>query len=447
MGKKAEIGLMLDRVITGRYRVDSQIGIGGMGIVYKAHDLKLRRDVALKVIAPHLVQDEEARSRFLREAQALAGLSHPNIITVFDLAEDPESESVFIVMELLNGRPLRKRITDPQRPPFFDMAVQVCRALECAHAKGILHRDIKPENIFVCDDGTLKLMDFGLARLVDGSNATQSGMVTGTVAYMSPEQLRGGTLDQRSDLYALGVLFYEYLCGHTPFLSDNPGTVLLKHLTETPPSLRAIVPTVSPELESLIFRLMEKDPAARYPSALIVRDALERMRAGGTDAVVASSPVSSDTATMSIPLVVPKQKTFRGSSIPRRIDRASRQVWRYVAVFCVLLLGIVLAFAFGETIQRMWLNSTDAPKKTDIAKKNPARPGKSSAGHKRSAYRTRRSSQRRKPAKEQNTAQETDSDTGAKPQDDTLSDSSISDQESSAPVSEPDTKNDTEPNG
>src|SRR5690349_5273454 len=200
---------MIDHLVTGRYRVDSQIGSGGMGIVYRAHDIKLRRDVALKVIAPHLVEDEPARARFLTEAQALAGLSHPNIVTVFDLSEEPETGLVFIVMELLNGLPLRKRITDPTRPQFYDMAIQVCRALEHAHSNGVLHRDIKPENIFVCSDGTIKLMDFGLARLVDGATVNSSGMVTGTVAYMSPEQLRGGTLDPRADLYGLGVVFYE----------------------------------------------------------------------------------------------------------------------------------------------------------------------------------------------------------------------------------------------
>src|SRR6476659_2157932 len=118
---------MIDQVVAGRYRVESQIGVGGMGIVYRAHDTKLRRDVALKVIAPHLVEDEAARARFLQEAQALAGLSHPNIVTVFDLSEDADTGTVFIVMELLNGMPLRKRITDPTRPVFFDMAIQVCR--------------------------------------------------------------------------------------------------------------------------------------------------------------------------------------------------------------------------------------------------------------------------------------------------------------------------------
>ena len=151
---------MIGKVIANRYRVESQIGIGGMGIVYRAQDTRLGRDVALKVIAPHLVQDQEARDRFLREAQALAGLSHPNIVTVYDLLEDPDTNDVFIVMELLNGAPLRKRITDPTRPSFPDMSIQLCRALECAHASGILHRDIKPENVFVTSDGTIKLMDF-----------------------------------------------------------------------------------------------------------------------------------------------------------------------------------------------------------------------------------------------------------------------------------------------
>jgi len=379
--------LLIDHLVLGRYKVESQIGVGGMGIVYRAHDTKLRRDVALKVIAPHLVEDEGARVRFLHEAQALAGLSHPNIVTVFDLAEEPETGLVFIVMELLNGLPLRKRITDPTRPPFFDMTVQVCRALEHAHSHGVLHRDIKPENIFACSDGTVKLMDFGLARLVDGAAVAASGLVTGTISYMSPEQLRGGALDPRSDLYALGVLFYEYLCGFTPFCSDSPGTTLLKHLTEAPPSLRARVPSVSDELEALIMRLLSKDPVGRYPSATILRESLERISARGFTVVTpqVAGPVTSVT---SIPLVVPRRKGSQ--AVPMRPYRTAQKViGRFVAVFCVVLLGAIIAVAFGETLQRMFGPNPEPPKKTAIAKKSSGHKPKTS--NRSSGRRTRRS--------------------------------------------------------
>ncbi len=404
---------MIDHVILGRYKVNSQLGSGGMGIVYHAHDLKLRRDVALKVIAPHLVEDEEARARFLREAQALAGLSHPNIVTVFDLSEDTETGMVFIVMELLNGLPLRKHITNPARPAFYDMAIQVCRALEHAHGNGVLHRDIKPENIFVCNDGTIKLMDFGLARLVDGATVNSSTVVTGTIAYMSPEQLRGGALDPRADLYGLGVLFYEYLCGFTPFNSDSPGTMLLKHLTEPAPSLSTRVPSVSAELDALILLLLAKEPEGRYPSAMVLRDSLERIRArAATTAPVIAVPTSAGPAMPAtlIPLCGP---SVSGSPMPIRtpIAPASRPRMRHsapplfsnrsgispevrsAALFCVVLLGALLAYAIGETLHYMSARTPDPPKRATAASKTAkTRASRSAAEHSRRVRKQERAS-------------------------------------------------------
>lgn len=208
---------MIGTRVADRYEIEAQIGIGGMGIVYRAHDTRLMRRVALKVIAPHLVQQEAARSQFLREAQALAGLMHPNIVTVFDLSEDDSTQTVFIVMELLHGRSLRHCMVEAKCPLFSHVALPLCRALEAAHARSVLHRDIKPENVFVCDDGTIKLMDFGLARLLSANTHSQASLLAGTLAYMAPEQLKGAKADFRADLYSLGILFYEYLSGSTPF--------------------------------------------------------------------------------------------------------------------------------------------------------------------------------------------------------------------------------------
>ncbi len=380
---------MIDQVVSGRYKVECEIGSGGMGVVYRALDTKLRRAVALKVIAPNLVEDEEARTHFLQEAQALAGLSHPNIVTVFDLAEEPETGTVFIVMELLNGLPLRKRITDPTRPTFHEMAIQVCRALEHAHSHGVLHRDIKPENIFVCADGTVKLMDFGLARLVDGAAVNSSGMVNGTVAYMSPEQLRGGPLDPRTDLYGLGVLFYEYLCGFTPFMSDSPGTMLLKHLTEAPQSLLDRVPGLSPELDALILVLLAKDPKDRYPSAMILRDSLERIRDRGPVASVPmTAPKSAGPAMPAalIPIVAPRSRTLKKTTTIRPVAGPRPQMGRFVAIFCVILLGAVLAFAVGETLHRIFVPGSLPAAKTGIATKTGVRKQRTS-GSRRRRYR------------------------------------------------------------
>jgi len=267
---------MIGTRVAGRYDIEEQIGIGGMGIVYRAFDSRLKRHVALKVIAPHLVQQENARAQFLREAQALAGLMHPNIVTVFDLCEEDATHSVFIVMELLRGQSLRQSITSSERPLFSQVVLPLCRALEAAHGRGILHRDIKPENVFVCEDGTIKLMDFGLARLLTANSRSQASLLAGTLAYMAPEQLKGDRSDGRADLYSLGVLLYEYLCGVTPFVGDNPGAILMKHLTEAPPPLHTHLPDIAPELENVILRLLEKEPDARFDSATILRETLEQ---------------------------------------------------------------------------------------------------------------------------------------------------------------------------
>lgn len=381
---------MIGQLVLDRYRIDNQIGVGGMGVVYRAHDTKLRRDVAIKFIASHLVEDPDARSRFLREAQALAGLSHPNIVTVFDLVEDTANDSVFIVMELLTGSPLRKCITDPNRPTFFDMAIQLCRALECAHGRNILHRDIKPENIFVCTDGTIKLMDFGLARLVDGSASTTSGVVTGTVSYMSPEQVRGGKLDARSDLYSLGILFYEYLCGYTPFASDTPATTLYKHMTELPPSLRARVPSVTADLEALIMRLLAKEPGGRFASALILRDMLERMKAGAAAGANATLPLGVDTS--GIPLTI-RETRKTSYTLPGSVEKAPRKILRAVILIGAILLSVVVAIAAIETANRTLFQSqpakTETTKKKPVAKPKPTkrtRPVRTKTTGARSAY-------------------------------------------------------------
>lgn len=278
---------MIETTLAGRYYIEEQIGIGGMGIVYRARDLRLRREVAIKVIAPHLMQQEAARARFLREAHALAGLMHPNIVTIFDMAEDQDTHTVFLVMELLSGHSLRHFIHDGGCPPtlecpsFSQVALPLCRALEAAHTKGVLHRDIKPENIFVCEDGILKLMDFGLARLLGDVSKNQSSTVAGTLAYMAPEQLRGEAMDVRTDLYALGVVFFEYLSGALPFTGNNPGTVLLKHLTEAPPHLCDRLPDFPQPMDDVVTRMLAKEPDARFATAGEVRSTLEQVDPDG----------------------------------------------------------------------------------------------------------------------------------------------------------------------
>jgi predicted ATPase/DNA-binding SARP family transcriptional activator len=254
----------------GRYRLLGELGRGGMGTVYRAHDTLLERDVAIKVLEGAALGGE-GRARLLREARVVAQLSHPNIVTVFDVGESDGNP--FIVMELVPGTTLYE-----QRPDGVDgiLAVtrQICAALAHAHGQGIVHRDLKPENVLVAPDGTAKLMDFGLARLV-ASRLTQEGAIVGTVFYLAPEQAQGGPLDGRADLYALGVMLYELTTGQLPFSGDDPLEVISQHLHAPAVPPRQRNPDLPPALDNLILRLLEKDPQQRPASATEVLQLLE----------------------------------------------------------------------------------------------------------------------------------------------------------------------------
>lgn len=339
---------MVGTVIADRYRVDSQLGVGGMGIVYKAYDTRLLREVALKVIAPHLTEQDKAAQRFMREAQALAGLTHPNIVTVFDQLEDPASGKICIIMELLQGASLRQRLKGSHRPKFEEMAPQLCRALETAHGKGILHRDIKPENIFVCDDGTVKLMDFGLARILDANSSSQSSVVVGTAQYMAPEQLKGEKQDGRTDLYALGVVFYEFLSGIQPFSADNPGAIMMKHLTEMPPPLTKRVKNLAPEIEAIVMRLLAKDPKDRFNSAHDLRDALTAQANGSAKQQQAPAKQAAPPPP-AIPLTPPKQVVYPGVTAYRKHERRASKGGGILLIALLILLSVGgAAYYFGK---------------------------------------------------------------------------------------------------
>ncbi len=338
---------MVGTVLADRYRIDSQLGIGGMGIVYKTYDLRLMRDVALKVIAPHLMEQDRAAQRFMREAQALAGLTHPNIVTVFDQLEDPATGRVCIIMELLNGQSLRQCLTSKKRPTFQDIATQLCRALEVAHGKNILHRDIKPENIFVCDDGTVKLMDFGLARILDAGTTSQSSVVVGTAAYMAPEQLKGEKQDGRTDLYALGVVLYEYLTGKQPFAADNPGAIMMKHLTEMPPDITTQVKDVSPEINGIIMRLLAKEPKDRFKSAHDLREALQNPPA--PPAQKTQTAAKPDVQATAIPLTAPKKTVYPAVTSYRKQEKRASKGGGALFLALLLILGAGgAAYYFGK---------------------------------------------------------------------------------------------------
>ena len=251
-------------VIAGKYKIVDEIGHGGMGVVYKAEDIKLKRPVALKFLPPHLLDSPELKERFLIEAQAAAALNHPNICVIYEAGE-AEGRS-FIAMEYVEGETLRDRIRRGllNTEDALDITVQVAAGLGEAHHKGIIHRDIKSANIMVTTKGQAKVMDFGLAKLRGGSSITKSQTTLGTVAYMSPEQARGGELDQRTDIWSLGVVLYEMLTGKLPFQGDHDQTVIYAILHDKPEALHKVRPGTAPGLEQIVSKALAKKTAERY---------------------------------------------------------------------------------------------------------------------------------------------------------------------------------------
>jgi ABC-type oligopeptide transport system substrate-binding subunit len=274
---------MIGSVLNNRYRIDSELGQGGMGVVYRGHDNLLRRGVAVKLIEKGSL-GTEGRARLLHEARAAAALNHPNVVSIFDAGE--ADNTPFIVMELVDGRSLHSHQTE-DFDEIVQIAQQICVALGHAHAHEVIHRDLKPENVLIARDGTAKLTDFGLARSV-GSRLSSEGMIVGTVFYLAPELARGQDYDGRADLYALGVMLYELTTGKLPFTSDDPLAVISQHLNAPVIPPRAKNPAIRPALETLILGLMAKDPADRPSSATDVLHRLENLERDSQDASIAS---------------------------------------------------------------------------------------------------------------------------------------------------------------
>ena len=248
----------------GRYEITEKLGQGGMGTVYKAFDPLLTRVVAVKVISGQLDGSPEHRERFFREARAAAQLSHRNIITIYDLGE--QDGSPYLAMEYLEGRDLDQRLHDPEGMSLtrkLELALSICEGLAHAHQCGLIHRDIKPANVFVTDDGVVKILDFGLARLIT-SELTRTNAVVGTVNYMAPEQLRGERADHRADIFSFGVLLYELLGGRKPFQGDSAASTMYKILHETPQALDELDPAIGSPLTTIVDRAMAKAREDRY---------------------------------------------------------------------------------------------------------------------------------------------------------------------------------------
>ena len=259
---------IIGRTIANRYEIINKTGVGGMATVYVAKDKVLNRNVAVKVLKDEFTTDEEFVKRFNSEAQAAASLSHPNIVSIYDVGN--EDNIYYIVMELVRGKTLKQIITEEGALPWkwsVNIAMQIASALETAHKNNIVHRDIKPHNIIITEDGVAKVTDFGIAKAVSNSTITAFGTTIGSVHYFSPEQAKGGYTDAKSDIYSLGVVMYEMLTGRVPFDSDTSVSVALKHMQEAPVPPMEINENIPKAVNDIILKAMEKEPMARYQTA------------------------------------------------------------------------------------------------------------------------------------------------------------------------------------
>ena len=309
---KGQPTLNTERVLNGRYEIGELIGRGGMADVYLGRDIRLGRSVAIKVLRPDLARDPLFQSRFRREAQAVAGLNHPAIVSVYDTGdqESPNSspEDVrlpFIVMEYVAGRTLRELVKGKEisTDKAIDYILGVLSALEYSHRSGIVHRDIKPANVMVTPDGGVKVMDFGIARAIADSAATmtQTQAVIGTAQYLSPEQARGETVDARSDLYSAACLFYEMLAGRPPFIGDSPVSVAYQHVREQPAKASSFNPEIPAVLDAVLDHGLAKDRGDRYQDAHAFREALLRARNGqAPEPEPEASPATSATEAIAV---------------------------------------------------------------------------------------------------------------------------------------------------
>ncbi len=325
------IGKLLDN----RYELLELIGVGGMARVYKARCHRLNRLVAVKILRDDLAQDAELRRRFHDESQAVAMLSHPNIVAVYDVSRSSDIE--YIVMELIDGITLKQYMQKKGNKLNWREALhfitQIVKALGHAHSRGIIHRDIKPHNIMVLRDGSVKVADFGIARVTSGGHSTLTQEALGSVHYISPEQARGSHIDERSDLYSAGVVLYEMITGRLPFEGDTPVSVAIQHINSIPLSPREIDPTIPEALEAITMKAMAPDPDNRYPSADAMLADLEEFRKNPNINFDFSPsefhPEEEDVDRTQIHTVPPRTSAGRRempASKPERQDRRARRI-------------------------------------------------------------------------------------------------------------------------
>ena len=341
------------RILDGRYRLGSLLGVGGMARVYLASDRVLERQVAVKVLSPPYAQDPVFVERFRREARSAASLSHPNIVAVFDSGSDAGEH--YLVMEYVAGQSLAELLADqgrlaPRRAA--ELGVEVCAALAAAHAQGLVHRDVKPANVLVGAEGRVKVADFGIVKAAATVTLTGNGTVLGTAAYLSPEQAQGGPVDARSDLYSLGCVLYELVTGAPPFGSgadSSPVAVATRHLHQPPEPPSAHNPQVDASLDAVVLTALAKDPARRYQSASELQAALERVLAGDAVAAGPGRPGAAAVPTEPLPGLPARTGVLAATTGPAVRDAGRRPGWpRWALAVAGLALGLVAAVLWPD---------------------------------------------------------------------------------------------------
>ena len=345
---------MIGRVLGNRYEIIEKIGSGGMATVYKARCKLLNRNVAIKILRDEFANDAEFIKRFQVEAQAAASLSHPNIVSIYDVGE--EDGLHYIVMELIEGKTLKEIITEKGRLPWRDavkIAMQIASGLEQAHKNHIIHRDIKPHNIIMTKDGNAKVTDFGIAKAVSNSTINAFGSTVGSVHYFSPEHARGGYTDEKSDIYSLGVVLYEMLTGKLPFDAETPVSVALKHIQETPVEPSAIVPEIPIGVNNVVMKAMQKNVNNRYASASAMYSDLQKTLKN-PEMVTATINLEEkrDFPTQKVPIVGVAKDNYEDENIyknkkygeeemsSRRGKRTKKQAIVRLVVFILLAVGL-----------------------------------------------------------------------------------------------------------